>query len=74
MKLAKEIIEYLEQMSKFEIEINGEQLEYLIDKIGMRDQMLRQLMMKASDLEINNILEERNSFHDRGNNTHLTQN
>ncbi len=74
MKLTNEIIEYLEQMSKFEIEINGEQLEYLIDKIGMRDQMLRQLMMKASDLEINNILEERDSLHDKGRNTHLTQN
>lgn len=74
MKLGKEIIEHIEQMNIFEEEINGEELEYIIDQIGMRDQMLRQLMMKASDLEINNIIEERNSFHDRGNNTHLTQN
>jgi hypothetical protein len=33
--------------------------------------MLKQLIMTSSDFDINNILEERNEFHDEGSNKHL---
>jgi len=55
------------------IDVDGETMEYIIEEVGMTTQMLRQLMMIANDLHINNILEERNSFHDRGNNNHLNE-
>lgn len=63
---ADHIIEHLKA-----IDVDGETMEYIINEVGMTSQMLRQLMMDASDLEINNILEERDSFHDKGSNDHL---
>lgn len=54
-----------------EIDVDGETLEYIIDTVGLSYQVLQQLMMKASDFDINNILDERSSFHDKGSNSHL---
>jgi methylphosphotriester-DNA--protein-cysteine methyltransferase len=56
---ANHIIEYLK-----EIEADGETLQYIVDALGMSDQLLRQLFLQASDLDINNLIEERDSFHD----------
>jgi len=66
MQSANHIIEHLKA-----IDVDGETMEYIIDEVGMSYQILRQLMMTANDLDISNIIEERNSFHDRGNNNHL---
>ncbi len=64
---ADHIIEHL-----LAIDVDGETMQYIIEETGMIDQMLRQLMMSASDSEINSILKERDEFHDRGSNQHLT--
>jgi hypothetical protein len=63
---ADHVIEHLNT-----IEIDGETMQYIIDGTAMREQMLRQLIMIASDQEINVILSERSELHDRGRNTHL---
>lgn len=63
---ADHIIEHLNA-----IDVDGETMEYIIRELGMEIQMLKQIGMKASDLEINNLLDERSAFHDRGRNTHL---
>jgi hypothetical protein len=59
----------IEHLNK--IEVDGETMQYIIDGTYMREQMLRQLMMLASDQEINSILSERSELHDKGNNSHL---
>jgi hypothetical protein len=48
-------------------------MEYIIRGVNLNDQMLKQLIMQSSDLDINNLLEERNTFHDEGSNSHLKQ-
>ena len=63
---ADHIIEHLNA-----INVDGETMEYIIIKLGMDSQMLWQIGMRASDLEINNLLDERSSFHDKGRNAHL---
>lgn len=63
---ADHIIEHLNA-----IDVDGETMQYIIVGVNMREQMLRQLMMLASDLDINNIISERNEIHDKGNNKHL---
>lgn len=63
---ADHIIEHL-----LAIEVDGEMMQYIIKSVGMESQMLKQIGMNASDLDINNLLEERNEFHDRGRNTHI---
>ena len=66
MQSANHIIEYLK-----EIDVDGETMEYIISEVGMSDQMFRQLMMKASDNDINALLEERSEIHDSGSNAHF---
>ncbi len=44
------------------INVDGETMEYIIDKVGLSDQMLRQLIMKNQNKEINNLLEEKNNI------------
>jgi len=63
---ADHIVEHLSA-----IEVDGETMQYIIDNLGLSNQMLRQLMIQAEDIDINKIIEERNSFHDRGKNTHF---
>ena len=62
---ADHIIEHL-----LSIDVDGETMQYIINKTHMTEQMLRQLMMLSSDNVINSILEERSEFHDKGNNQH----
>ena len=63
---ADHIIEQLKS-----IDIDGETLEYIINGVGMSYQMLRQLTIKSSDFDINNIISERDEIHDQGRNKHL---
>lgn len=42
------------------IEADGETLEYIIRNTAQEYQVLKQLLMKASEFDINNLLEERN--------------
>jgi hypothetical protein len=65
---ADHIIEHL-----LAIDVDGETMEYIIRGVNLNDQMLKQLIMQSSDLDINNLLEERNTFHDEGSNSHLKQ-
>ena len=61
---ANHIIEYLK-----EIDVDGETIQYITDALGISDQLLKQLFLQADDLAVNNLIEERDSIHDRGNNT-----
>jgi archaellum component FlaC len=63
---ADHIIEHLNA-----IEVDGETIQYIIENVGMSNQILKQLFFQASDLDINNLIEERNSIHDKGNNEHF---
>jgi 3-oxoacyl-[acyl-carrier-protein] synthase III len=48
------VIQYLNA-----IEIDGETTEYLLEKINMREQMLRQLIMSSSNEVILELLKEK---------------
>ena len=50
------------------IDIDGEMMQYIIESVGMKSQMLQQIGMQSSDIEINNLLELRSEFHDKGTN------
>jgi hypothetical protein len=63
---ADHIIEHL-----LAIDVDGETMQYIIENTNLKYQMLKQLIMTSSDFDINNILEERNEFHDEGSNKHL---
>lgn len=55
MNLTKEQII---QVIKILNDADGEDLEYILIKIGMDEQMLKQLVVKSSDFELSNVLEE----------------
>ena len=40
-------------------EVDGETLEHIIREVGMEDQMLRQLVMKANSNDVYNLLSEK---------------
>ena len=42
-----------------DIEIDGETMEYVLRSIGMEDQMLRQLVMKANSNDVTRLLFEK---------------
>jgi 3-oxoacyl-[acyl-carrier-protein] synthase III len=52
--MVEEILAMLEYMN-----VDGETMEYIIDKANMRDQMLRQLIMEASNEDILELLKEK---------------
>jgi hypothetical protein len=66
MQTANHIIEYLKEM-----EVDGETMEFILRGVGMEDQMLKQLLMKANDYDINYFLELRTIIHDKGTNAHF---
>ncbi|CAB4138576.1 hypothetical protein UFOVP331_136 [uncultured Caudovirales phage] len=39
-------------------DLDGETMQYIIESIGMRDQMLRQLVLTASPSELNDLMDE----------------
>jgi hypothetical protein len=41
---------------------DGEDIQHILCKIGMDDQILKQLVMSASNLELNNCIEERETI------------
>ena len=41
------------------IEVDGETMQYILEKVGMEDQMLRQLIMSQPIGEVNYMYEER---------------
>ena len=45
-------------------EVDGETLEHIIREIGMEDQMLRQLVMKAKEEEVGVLLFEKIMLND----------
>jgi hypothetical protein len=63
MQTANHIIEYLKEM-----DVDGETMEYILRGVGMEDQMLKQLLMKANDYDINYFLKLRTIIHDKGTN------
>lgn len=44
------------------MEINGEMMEYIIRKVGMEDQMLRQLIMRADWNDVGHLIAEKGSL------------
>jgi hypothetical protein len=65
---ADHIIEHL-----IAIDVDGEMMQYIIESVGMKNQMFQQIGMDSSDIDINNLLELRSEFHDQGSNKHLTR-
>lgn len=41
------------------IEIDGETMQYILERVGMEDQMLRQLIMSNPESDTKDILEEK---------------
>lgn len=52
--LVNQVIETLR-----EIDVDGETLQYIIEKVGMTDQMLRQLVMNSPYTDTSDLLEEK---------------
>lgn len=42
-----------------EIEVDGEVMEYILEKVGMTDQILRQLILNNPESEVKDLLEEK---------------
>jgi hypothetical protein len=49
-----------------EIEVDGEHMQYILEKVGMEGQMLKQLIMTADSLSLTNCLEEREEIEQKG--------
>jgi hypothetical protein len=61
---ANHIIEFLN-----DIQVDGETMEYIVEGTNLTQQLFRQLFLKASDLYINDLLNERLEIHDKGSNS-----
>ena len=48
------------------IDVDGETMQYIIEQVGMNDQMLRQLIMSNPHTDTTDILEERRILSNRG--------
>lgn len=51
-------IEDIIQELKF-LDVDGETMQYILEKVGMEDQMLRQLIMSNPESDIKDLLEEK---------------
>ena len=49
-----------------DIEVDGETMQYIIEKVGMTDQMLRQLIMTNPYTDTSDLLEEKVRLSDAG--------
>ena len=56
----KVILNVIQQLK--DIEVDGETMQYIIEKVGMKEQMLRQLVMSQSFDEVKDLWEERRDF------------
>jgi len=54
-----QVIDVLNNLTWSENRVDGETMQYILNKIGMEDQMLRQLMMSQPIEEVRYIIEER---------------
>jgi hypothetical protein len=45
--------------------VDGETMEYILEQVGMTDQMLRQLIMNNPESETKDLLEEKISLNER---------
>ena len=52
-----EVNEIIEKLKA--IDIDGEQMQFIIEKVGMSDQMLRQLVMSNPESDTKDLLEEK---------------
>jgi len=57
---ADHIVEHL-----LEIDMDVETIQYIIEGIHLKYQILKQLLIESSDLDIKNLLEERNKTKER---------
>ena len=49
-----------------EIEVTGEQMEFILNEVGMEQQMLRQLIMSASLEDIEELVNEKKIIQSTG--------
>jgi len=54
-----QVIDVLNNLTWSENRVDGETMQYILNKIGMEDQMLRQLMMSQPIEEVRYIIDER---------------
>ena len=48
------------------IDVDGETMQYILEQVGMEDQMLRQLIMSSTESNTKDLLEERRILSNRG--------
>ena len=51
-------INYIIQMLS-EMDVDGETMQYIIEQVGMNDQMLRQLIMNNPESDVKDLLNEK---------------
>jgi hypothetical protein len=56
----RDIIKTLKYLTYNGQSVDGETMQYIIEKVGMKDQMLRQLVMSASMDDVFCLVEEKN--------------
>jgi hypothetical protein len=66
--MGKDMVEDIIQ-KLIQLDVDGETMQYIIDQVGMTDQMLRQLVMNTPTSETIDLLEEKRMISDE----HLTQ-
>lgn len=54
----EELVEELKSLTHKGDCVDGETMQYIIEQVGMQDQMLRQLMMSSDRLEVERIWDE----------------
>ena len=55
---AEQVIKDLKMM-----DVDGETMQYILEQVGMSDQMLRQLTVSSKTYDIDSLIELRNIFH-----------
>ena len=48
------------------LQVDGETMQYILQKTGMEDQMLRQLIMNSSETDTKDLLEEKRILSNQG--------
>jgi hypothetical protein len=61
----KQVIETLKTLHNGDC-VDGETMQYILERIGMTDQMLRQLVMSNPDSDTKDLLEEKRILSDQG--------
>lgn len=59
---AEQVIKDLKAM-----DVNGETMQYILEQVGMSEQMLRQLFLSASNTDFNNLIELKRFFNTQSN-------